>query len=163
MMWQPDTQEKIPTRNPYEYFSVASDVMLLRPMGAQIHILLIQRKNAPHRNAWALPGGFLNRDEDARTAAQRELYEETGIRMRNLVEFGSFSKPGRDPRGRTVTIAFYAIIHSESSEAKAMDDARKVKWFNIRRLPRLAFDHKEMIHLGLKKFRKAHHDMRCKR
>lgn len=129
--------------------------MVLRFEKSSCEVLLIQRKYPPYKNAWALPGGFLDREESALVAARRELYEETNLRLPRLVEFGSFSEPGRDPRGRTLTIAFYGVLTSGLTVAKAKDDAKNIGWFNVRRLPRLAFDHKEMIQLGLRKFRAA--------
>ncbi len=137
-----------PARSPYEFFSVAADIMALRRRGTVWEVLLIQRKYPPFQYKWALPGGFLERDEDALTAAKREFREETGLRGGSFHEFGSFSKPGRDPRGRTVTISFYTIVDSRAIAA-AGDDAGDAQWFPLKRLPPLAFDHREMIRQGL--------------
>ena len=133
--------------------------MVLRQTAGRLWVLLIQRKNPPYQFAWALPGGFVDRDEDALAAGRRELREETGLRCRKLVEFGSFSRPDRDPRGRTVTIAYYTVLLTSHGEPEAGDDAGQVQWFPANRLPRLAFDHREMIQKGLQRYR---HDLRCK-
>ncbi len=143
--------------SPYEYFSVAADVLALRRTGTRYEILLIQRKNPPFRGSWALPGGFLERDEDARTAAQREFAEEAGIHVpsKALFEFGSFSAPHRDPRGRVVTISFYTLLPWHRSTPVSGDDAKDARWFSARRLPKLAFDHREMIRQGFRAFKAA--------
>ena len=141
-------------RSPYEYFSVAADIMVLRcPNKGRLEVLLIQRKNPPYQGHWALPGGFLDLHEDALMAAKRELEEETGLKCNDLVEFGSFSDPNRDPRGRVITISFYTVLKKSGGQAVAGDDASHVEWFPVRRLPVLAFDHKEMIAKGLLRFR----------
>ena len=110
-----------------------------------MEILLIQRGNPPYKDCWALPGGFIDRDEDALTAAKRELLEETGLRCSTLTPFGAYSDPDRDPRGRVITVSFYTFLNSSSQIAKAGDDAKSLKWWPIRRLPPLAFDHDLMI------------------
>ena len=140
------------SKHPYEYFSVAADVMALRHGVGGYEVLLIQRKNPPFQHHWALPGGFLDRDEDAVTAARREFKEEAGLNAKSLVEFGSFSDPDRDPRGRCVTISFYTLVKGKGSSAVAGDDAGALRWFRVSRLPPLAFDHREMIQQGWKKF-----------
>lgn len=129
--------------------------MVLRPTGRSWEILLIERRFPPYAGMWALPGGFVDRREDALTAAKRELNEETGLKALRLREFGSFSAPDRDPRGRTVTIAFYAVLKRNGvRKVTAGDDAGRARWFRKSALPRLAFDHKEMIAKGLRAFRR---------
>jgi len=141
-----------PKKNKYAIFAVAADILVVRHLRAKLDILLIQRKFEPYRNCWALPGGFLEHDEDALTAARRELEEETGLRCAKFVEFGSFSDPKRDPRGRTVTVAFYSVWNSRAGTPRASDDASHAQWFSTRRLPPLAFDHAEMIRKGLARY-----------
>jgi 8-oxo-dGTP diphosphatase len=97
---------------------------------------------------WALPGGFMEMDEDAETAAKRELYEETGIVADHVEQCGAFTDVDRDPRDRVVTIAYYTII--EKVEPTAADDARKAEWFPIDSLPPLAFDHDKILQAALK-------------
>jgi 8-oxo-dGTP diphosphatase len=142
----------LPARSPYEFFSVAADIMALRHATKGWEVLLIQRKYPPFQHRWALPGGFLERDEDAETAAVREFREETGLVAGKMHEFGSFSDPGRDPRGRTVTISFYTLLSPHRSVALAGDDAGDARWFPVKRLPPLAFDHREMIKKGWIRF-----------
>ena len=108
------------------------------------NILLIQRKNDPYKGMWALPGGFVDENEDLEAAAHRELKEETSINVEKLTQVGAFGKPGRDPRSHTVSIAFTGVA-DENSEVEAADDAQDARWFNRKNLPDLAFDHSEII------------------
>ncbi len=133
----------------YPVFSVTADILVLRRAAGELQILLIQRKKNPYRNRWALPGGFLDADEDALGAARRELREETGLKARRLVEVGAFSDPKRDPRGRVVSVAFYTLFTPRSGKVKAGDDAGRAEWFSVKHLPRLAFDHRLIIRRGI--------------
>jgi 8-oxo-dGTP diphosphatase len=122
------------------------DALILASKGGQEHLLLIERKNDPFKGFWAFPGGFVEDDEDLEPAARRELEEETGILMDELTQFKAVGTPGRDPRGRTVTIIFFGAIDSHKMDtAKGGDDAAKAKWFPINNLPELAFDHEQII------------------
>ncbi len=95
---------------------------------------------------WALPGGFVEIEEDLEDGANRELEEETGLKEIELSQFKSYGKPGRDPRGRTISVVYYGYLTNENQEAKAGDDAAETGWFTIGDLPELAFDHEEIIH-----------------
>ena len=107
-------------------------------------VLLIQRGHEPFKGYWAFPGGFMNMDETTEQCAVRELKEETGLKIANIQQIGAYSKVDRDPRGRTVTVAYLAII--EKPEAvKGLDYAAKAQWFPISALPKLAFDHEEIM------------------
>lgn len=108
------------------------------------NILLIQRRNEPYKGMWALPGGFVDENEDLETAAHRELQEETSIHIDNLSQIKAFGKPGRDPRQPTVTIAFTGIA-AKNVAVQAADDAKDAKWFDRKNLPQLAFDHADII------------------
>ena len=110
-------------------------------------ILLIKRLNEPFKDYWALPGGFVDENEDLEEAAHRELKEETNLGVEELYQLGAFGTPGRDPRGHMISIA-YLGYSSDVKNAKAMDDAKELKWFKINDLPKLAFDHKEIIDLA---------------
>jgi 8-oxo-dGTP diphosphatase len=110
----------------------------------QIFILLVERKYDPFKDYWALPGGFIHMDEELETACTRELFEETGISGLALKQFQTFGSIDRDPRGRTVSVVFYAEMN-EMAEPVAGDDASKAQWFPITNLPALAFDHRMII------------------
>lgn len=120
------------------------DILLFRTVNNQQEILLIQRLKEPFKDYWALPGGFVDKDEDLEDAAKRELEEETSIKIDALQQFRAYGKPDRDPRGHTVSILFYGTV-DEKTIAIAQDDAKSVKWFSLNDLPLLAFDHSEII------------------
>lgn len=130
--------------------SVTADVVLLARSGGELLLLLIQRAAEPFKGRWALPGGFVDQDEDLEAAARRELLEETGLEAGPLLQVGAFGKPGRDPRGHTVTVA-YATVMTSLVEARAGDDARQVQWFSLNALPELAFDHDVIIAAALQR------------
>ena len=107
-------------------------------------VLLIERGNDPFKGCWAFPGGFMNMDESTEQCAIRELEEETGLQVTDIHQVGAYSKVDRDPRGRTITVAYLAIIDAPK-EVSGLDDAAKAKWFPIDALPPLAFDHDEIM------------------
>jgi 8-oxo-dGTP diphosphatase len=84
-------------------------------------------------------------DETLEAAARRELFEETGVRARALVQLHTFGDPGRDPRGRTISVVYLAVVDADKLKPRADDDAAEVGWFSLTRLPRLAFDHREIL------------------
>ena len=107
-------------------------------------VLLIERGAAPYKGCWAFPGGFMNMDETTEQCAIRELEEETGMKVTELHQIGAYSKVDRDPRGRTVTVAYLAIV-DEPMAVTGQDDAAKAQWFPLDALPLLAFDHEEIM------------------
>ena len=111
---------------------------------AEPKVLLIERGEDPYKGAWAFPGGFLNMDETTEECAVRELEEETGLRLSNVHQIGAYSKVDRDPRGRTVTVAYLAIVDAPMA-VSGQDDAAKAQWFPLTALPELAFDHEEIM------------------
>lgn len=113
-------------------------------------ILLIKRKKDPYKDCWALPGGFVEENEDLELAAKRELVEETSVVIENLEQIGAFGKPHRDPRHHTISIVYYGNV-PEDTIAIAADDAKEANWFSIDDLPVLAFDHQEIIQKALEK------------
>lgn len=119
----------------------------------KLQIALIERKKAPFKGKWAIPGGFLEGNETVEEAALRELQEETGIKNVYLEQFHVFSDPDRDPRGRVITVAFFALISSEDLELVATEDAARAAWWSIDELPSLAFDHKSIFYKALESLR----------
>src|SRR5262249_13155353 len=101
----------------------------------------------PFAGKWALPGGFVEMDETLEETARRELREETGLEVKELMQLQTFGDPGRDPRGRTITVVYLALVGPDPSEVRPGADAGEVKWYSLRRLPPLAFDHKEILAL----------------
>jgi len=108
-------------------------------------ILLIKRANEPFKESWALPGGFIEMDETLEESAKRELEEEAGLKNITLKQFYAYGNPGRDPRGRVISIAFWGVLDVPESPVCAGSDAKKAKWFHMKKLPSLAFDHSEII------------------
>ncbi len=135
---------------PYPRPAVTVDIVLLSGQASPRHILLIRRKNPPFQNQWALPGGFVDQDEDLESAAQRELAEETGITGLKLTQLQTFGKPGRDPRGHTVSIVYLSVLDAEPDGLLAASDAAEARWFSTDTLPTLAFDHSNIIAVALK-------------
>lgn len=106
-----------------------------------LNVLLIQRRLQPFIGEWALPGGFVHRNEALEEAACRELAEETGITGVFLEQLRAYGTPQRDPRGHTVTVAFYALVNLWNYQIKAATDAKQAQWWAMDQLPNLAFDH----------------------
>lgn len=131
---------------------VTVDAVVLRPAADSYELLFIKRKNEPFKGKWALPGGFVEEHEDLRDAAARELQEETGLRVTALEQLGAFGKPRRDPRHHTVSVAYIAFVDA-NAEAIAADDADEAKWFSVKNLPEMAFDHDDIVNLALQKTR----------
>lgn len=113
-------------------------------------VLLIERGSPPFKGRWALPGGFIGMGETLEESATRELKEETGIESFQLKQFYAFGNPGRDPRGRNITVAFFGIDQKSRLKPKAGSDAKSFKWYKINDLPPLAFDHNEVIAKAIK-------------
>lgn len=110
-----------------------------------LSVLLIKRNIAPFKGSWALPGGLVGNQETLEEAIQRELREETGVNINYLEQLYSFGQPGRDPRNRVISITYYGLVKPEGFELKATTDAEDVQWFNIKKLPELAFDHQAIL------------------
>ena len=115
-------------------------------------VLLIERGFDPFKGCWAFPGGFLNMDETTEQCAIRELEEETGLKLNELHQIGAYSKVDRDPRGRTITVAYLAIIDAPVA-VTGQDDAAKAQWFPIDDLPPLAFDHEDIMQDAITMFK----------
>ena len=118
---------------------------------AEPKVLLIERGDEPFKGCWGFSGGFMNMDETTEQCATRELEEETGLKVNVVHQVGAYSKVDRDPRGRTVTVAYLAIVDAPE-EVKGQDDAAKAQWFPLSDLPELAFDHDEIMQDAIKKY-----------
>ena len=118
-----------------------------------LKVLLIERGYEPFKGSWALPGGFVDMEEDLEAAALRELEEETGVKDVYIEQLFTFGNPSRDPRGRVVSVAYYALVNLTQHPVKASSDARNVEWYSINEIPNLAFDHKEIFQTALARLR----------
>ena len=112
-------------------------------------VLLIERGDEPFKGCWAFPGGFMDMDETTEQCAIRELEEETGLKVCKVYQIGAYSKVDRDPRGRTVTVAYLAIVDAPMA-VSGQDDAAKALWFPLTALPELAFDHTDIMQDAIK-------------
>lgn len=121
--------------------AVTVDAILISPKKS---VLLIERGRDPFKGQWALPGGFIDMDEELETACQREMEEETGLKVGELKQFKAFGSVNRDPRHRTISVVFYAFADDELV-ACASDDAANARWFPLNQLPELAFDHQQIL------------------
>jgi 8-oxo-dGTP diphosphatase len=132
----------------YPHPAVTTDVVLFTIREESLQLLLIRRRNAPFEGRWALPGGFLDIDEDLEHCAARELAEETGVIGVALEQFHTFGAVGRDPRERVISVVYFALAPLENLHLRAGDDAADAGWFPLRALPELAFDHEHIIRVA---------------
>jgi 8-oxo-dGTP diphosphatase len=121
---------------------------------SDLKVLLVRRGHGPFAGRWAIPGGFVEPDESLQQAARRELAEETGVTdVAYLEQLYTFGDPERDPRGRVITVAYYALVPPHGAEPTAGDDAAEAAWFSIFDLPPLAFDHDAILDYALRRLR----------
>lgn len=118
-----------------------------------LQVVLVERDVEPFEGMWALPGGFVRKGESLEDAALRELREETGIKDVFLEQLYTFGKPHRDPRGWVVSVAYYALVAPDQHHLLATTDARRAEWFPVNKLPKLAFDHEEILKTALQRLR----------
>lgn len=138
----------------YEYPrpSLTVDCVVFGWDGRALKVLLIQRNEPPFEGQWALPGGFVQMDEELEDAARRELTEETGLGEMFLEQLFTFGGVARDPRGRVVTVAYYALIDLHKyAQPVGATDARDAAWFAFPDLPKLAFDHEQILAVAHKR------------
>jgi len=153
----------------YERPSVTTDILIFTvDIKEGLQLLMIKRKNPPFRDYWALPGGFVNMDEDIDEGAKRELFEETGVKDVHLEQLYTFGEVGRDPRMRIITIAYMALVPKALLKPTAGDDAAETKWMTItndlssghiiighywQEDTKIAFDHRNIIRMAVDRLR----------
>ena len=135
--------------------AVTADIVIFTIKDNDLKVLLVKRGQEPFKDKWALPGGFVRLSESLEEAAKRELEEETGVKDVYLEQLYSFGDPKRDPRGRTITVAYFALINSEKAKQKLKPtaDVKKARWFLISSIPQLAFDHNKILKYAIKRLR----------
>ncbi|WP_275096013.1 NUDIX hydrolase [Sedimenticola hydrogenitrophicus] len=138
----------MPFQYQYPHPAVTTDVAVFALRDQQLQLLLIRRAQEPYKGRWALPGGFLEIDEDLDSCAKRELEEETGVADLYMEQLYTFGRPDRDPRERVISVTYYALVSADKLSLSPGSDAAEAAWFPLRRLPELAFDHAEIIHLA---------------
>jgi 8-oxo-dGTP diphosphatase len=137
----------------YPRSAVTADCIVITKE-AEPKVLLIERGDEPFKGCWAFPGGFMNMDETTEQCAIRELEEETGLKVSKVYQIGAYSKVDRDPRGRTVTVAYLAIVNKPIA-VSGQDDAAKAEWFSLLALPQLAFDHADIMQDAIRKYKET--------
>ena len=135
----------------YEYPrpALTTDCVIFGFDGLKIKVLLIERGIEPYKGMWAFPGGFVHEDESTEEGAKRELKEETGLENIFIEQLYTFSDISRDPRGRVVSVAYYALVNLKDHKVIAGDDAKNARWFGIDEIPSLAFDHEKIFRTAL--------------
>ncbi len=128
--------------------AVTTDIVIFTIDQQRLELLLIRRKDEPYKDCWALPGGFVDVDEDLEICAMRELQEETSVTGVYLEQLYAFGKPGRDPRERVISVAYYALVPIDYLQIRAASDAKEVAWFSLDDLPLLAFDHDTIVSMA---------------
>jgi len=128
---------------------VTVDALVFRRLNGVLQLLLVKRKYDPGKGMWALPGGFVEDEEELEDAACRELEEETGLRLDCMTQLHTFGKVGRDTRGRNITVAYYAYIGEDTRDVAGGDDAADAGWVDVSTIKELAFDHIHMLEFAL--------------
>lgn len=139
--------------NKFEKPSVTVDLLVFTVDRDDLKIILVKRGIEPFKNMWALPGGFVGIGETLEAAAKRELYQETGVEDVYLEQLYTFGDPKRDPRTRVITVSYFALIPSENIKLHPTTDVSDAKWFSIKKLPKLAFDHEKILRYGVERLR----------
>lgn len=113
-----------------------------------LSVLLIRRGIAPFKGEWALPGGLVGDNESLEAAVERELEEETGVSINYLEQLYTFGAPNRDPRNRVLSVSYFGLVKPKHFNITANTDAADVQWFDLKALPKLAFDHKTILEVA---------------
>ena len=130
---------------------LTADAVILAKINGKLCVLLIRRKHQPYQGYWALPGGYVEQNEQALAAAHRELTEETGLRRVKLKPIGFFDTPGRDPRGWTVSVVHLSFVEdSKLQQLRPGDDASEAAFLPLRTRAKLAFDHADIIRYAVR-------------
>jgi ADP-ribose pyrophosphatase YjhB (NUDIX family) len=138
---------------PPERVHVTVDIVIFTIRADLLNVLLVRRGVPPFEGRWAIPGGFVREAESLEAAALRELEEETGVRDVYLEQLYSFGDPRRDPRGRVITVAYYALIAADRPAPVGGSDAAAARWWPTADLPPLAFDHDAILKYGIERLR----------
>ncbi len=137
----------------FETLGVTVDLVLFTVNENRLKVMLIKRAEEPFRDDWSLPGGFIKRGESLDNAAQRVLIEKTGVNDVYMEQLYTFGEPKRDPRSRVITVAYIALIPWQSLPQPESDKITDLTWLPVDHLPKLAFDHKAIIHYAVTRLR----------
>lgn len=133
--------------------SLSADCVIFGFDGTDLSVLLIERGQEPFKGQWTFPGGFMNMNETTLQCAARELKEETGLKGLTLEQLGAYSTVDRDPRERVITVAYFSVVRISENEPVAGDDAANARWFMLKDVPKLAFDHDLVLRTAIGKLR----------
>jgi 8-oxo-dGTP diphosphatase len=147
------TNEQPPYTYDYPRPMVTVDIVVFTIQDDDLKVLLIKRGIEPFKGAWALPGGFVGEHESLEDAARRELFEETHVEGLYLEQLYTFGEPGRDPRGRVISVSYFALVSSDDRPLLAATDAADAAWCSVYKLPTLAFDHGAIVTYALERLR----------
>lgn len=142
-----------PEFHTYKNPALAVDLVVFGYHGQSLSVLLLNRKDAPFQDDWTLPGGFLQMEETLQQVCNRIMRTKIGIENLYLEQLYAFDAPQRDPRGRVISVAHYALINPERFEIVAGKMANDVQWFPLNQVPELGFDHTEIFHQALQRLR----------
>ncbi|KKQ34040.1 MAG: NUDIX hydrolase [Candidatus Nomurabacteria bacterium GW2011_GWB1_37_5] len=131
--------------------TITVDIVIFTIEEGNLKILLINRDNEPFKGAWALPGGFLHEGETSKKAAQRILKEKAGVSAVYIEQLYTFDKPSRDPRGPVFSVSYFALVPPEEIKIKETGTTQHPKLYSIEELPKLGFDHNEIIQYAIKR------------
>jgi len=137
----------------YQNPSLAVDLVVFGYSKQQLAVLLLNRKEEPFKDRWVLPGAFLQMEERFRDTCSRVLKTKLGMDDVYMEQLYSFDEPERDPRGRAIAVAYYALVNPARVAISAGNMANDVAWFNIRELPNLGFDHHAIFEIALQRLR----------
>jgi len=137
----------------YTFAVIATDVVIFTVQEGQLKVLLIQMKKPPFTGRWAAPGGLVKPDESVESSAKRQLLAKTGVRNIYLEQLYTFGEVNRDPFGRVVSVAYFALIPYGGFQLQTTKEYEDVAWFPVKILPRLAYDHREIIRYAIERLK----------
>ena len=138
---------------PYQRPAITTDCVIFGFDGGELKLLLIEREKEPFKNKWSLPGGFIFIEESTEECAKRLLFEKAGIKNVFIEQLYTFSEVNRDPRERIISVTYYALIAKEQFEPIAGRDTIKAEWFELSKLPKLAFDHNKIVKVAFERLK----------
>ena len=130
---------------------VAVDSVIFTVQAGELKVLLIQMKKKPFTGDWAVPGGLIEQNETSRDAAERILQAQTGVKNIYLEQLKTFDDPKRDPLTRTISVAYFALVPGKKVHLQTTDKYADVRWWSVKRLPKLAYDHKEVVKVAVER------------
>lgn len=133
--------------------SIAVDVVIFTLRSQDLQVCLVRRTSEPYNGYWSLPGGFVRANEALDDAANRQLKEQTEVENVYLQQLYTFGKPGRDPRHRVISVAYFALVSADKLSPDCLDTSNSLAWHSVYELPSMAFDHSEIVDYALTRLR----------